>query len=69
MELDLTAEYWWAHSGFHSLIMCAKFEFNALQLVGHKLPRFRVSICERLFTYEIIKELQKVFTGRNVEPQ
>ena len=42
---------------------------NALKLVEQKLLRFKVSTFERLFTYEVMKEAQKVFMGSDFKPQ
>ena len=40
---------------------------TALQLVEQNLLRFEISTRERLITYEIIEESQKVFTGWDFE--
>ena len=42
---------------------------NALQSIEQKLLRFKMSNCDHLFTYEVIEESQKAFTGRVFKPQ
>mgnify|MGYP001797253974 CR=1 FL=1 len=47
----------------------ASSSLNALQLVELISLSFRVANCERLFTYEIIEESQKVFMSRDFKLQ